>query len=149
MKAPLNSAARSDPLYSFEKIFQAVTEERPLGLSIVSSSTVEVFLPLEKINLIRQILSNTGYLVEHPPDQISATDVKRRAASYNRAFCQPLRRAILQGFSPELQLQVLQTAELSIPKIPNHRQKIIQKAITLDRDWVREATATLIEGHDV
>ena len=59
-------------------------------------------------------------------------------ASYNSAFCLPLRRAILQGFCPDLQCQVLQLVEESIPKIPKNRQGAVQKAIKVDRDWVKE-----------
>ena len=112
MVAPLTSSAQNDPLYSFGNTFQAITREKPLGLSIVSRSIVEV----------SNQLSAMGYLAEHPPDQLSAKDVRRRVASYNSAFCLPLRRAILQGFCPDLQCQVLQLVEESIPKIPKNRQ---------------------------
>lgn len=65
-------------------------------------------------------------------------DVRSWAASYNRAFCLPLGRAILQGFSAGLQIQVMQLAGSSIPNIRKSRQGVVQTAIKVVRDWVRE-----------
>jgi hypothetical protein len=130
----LSRLAAKDPIFSFAKVFEAVSKTKPLGLNLVSKNVVEVFVPRSAIKDIRALLPPES-LILHPT--LDLKDVKRRAASYNRGYFKVLRRASLQGFQNVLSLEVLKHAEASIKNLPAHRQSVVRKAIQEDRLWVK------------
>jgi hypothetical protein len=132
-QSSLSREAAKDPLFSFMKVFEAVTGLKPLGISLMSKTVAEIFVPTSTLNDVRSKIP-PQMIVSTP--RLSMSDVKRRAASYNRGFFKGLRRASLEGLNNGLQLQLLSTAEASISNLPFHRQKWVQKAITEDRLWV-------------
>jgi hypothetical protein len=85
----------------------------------------------EPPSLLTTILRHGGHLHEMP-QALTVKDIKRRAATYNRSHDDLMRAATLQGFSPALQHQLLQSALQSLPRIPVTRQALVHQAITKD-----------------
>jgi len=132
--APLSAAAKKDPIFAFKKVFKAMTQVEPLDVSLISATTAEIFLPPQLLDQVTTRLSNTNLLIPLPV--LSEKDLRRRAASYNRGYFRPLRRASLSGFPTALQLRMLEIAEQSIPNLPVGRQQDVRHAIMMDREWV-------------
>mmetsp|Transcript_18566 Transcript_18566/g.26701 ORF Transcript_18566/g.26701 Transcript_18566/m.26701 type:complete len:393 (-) Transcript_18566:744-1922(-) len=132
--APLSSSAKRDPIFAFKNVFKALTQLEPLDVSIISATQAEIFLTPENRDLALHRLSSSAHLTEMP--LLSEKDLRRRAASYNRGYFLPLRRASLAGFPTVLQLRVLEIAESSIPNLPKGRQEEVRNAIRKDRVWL-------------
>ena len=132
--APRSAAAKKDPIFAFKKVFKAMTQVEPLDVSLISATTAEIFLPPQLLDQVTTRLSNTNHLIPLPV--LSEKDLRRRAASYNRGYFRPLRRASLSGFPTALQLRMLEIAEQSIPNLPEGRQQDVRHAIMMDREWV-------------
>jgi len=105
-----------------------------LDVSLISATSAEIFLPPQLLDQVTTRLSNTNHLIPLPV--LSEKDLRRRAASYNRGYFRPLRRASLSGFPTALQLRMLEIAEQSIPNLPVGRQQDVRHAIMMDREWV-------------
>lgn len=133
ISCPLTKQARLDPIFSLRKLFQAWTHVTPLGISLVSKTVAEIFLYEDQVAQALDCLPPEMVLWDR---ELSYHDVKRRAASYNRGYFPRLRWASLAGLSNQLQLEVLETAEASVPRLPLGRQKSIREAILKDREWV-------------
>lgn len=144
-KANLSKTALKDPIHSIKVLFQALTNTQALGVSLISPTQFEVFLPAENLQQVTDQLQAIPSVVEEEEPEISQIptpfltekDVKRRAASYNRGHFQLLRRACLESFPPELQLKVLQHAKVSVPNLPPARQQQLLNAISEDMTWIQ------------
>lgn len=141
--AQLSRQAMKDPIHSIKTLFQTVTDIPALGISLISPTQFEVFLPKESIPTVQHRLSSklTPSMefnqIPNPNVDLSEKDVKRRAATYNRSHFQLLRRACLNQFPLPLQLQVLAHAKSCLPNLSPDRQKSLTKAIQEDELWVQ------------
>jgi hypothetical protein len=134
IQTSLSRMAAKDPLFSFMKVFETVTGFKPLGISLMSKTVAEIFVPTSNVQEIISKIPPHMMVLSTP--KLSISDVKRRAASYNRGFFKGLRRASLDGLNNGLALQILSVAEAAINNLPFHRQKSVKKAIAEDRLWV-------------
>jgi hypothetical protein len=134
ISATLSPAARRDPLFAFQTIFETVTKIAALGVSLISASQAEIFLPEDAFDQASSLLSKSCHLTTMP--QLSVKDLRRRAASYNRGYFLPLRRFSLHGFATADQKQILEIAEASLPNLPIGRRAEVQQAIRKDRRWI-------------
>jgi hypothetical protein len=86
---------------------------------------------------VKQALSKGGYLLEDRP--VLERDLERRKQVYLRGYFLPLRRAALAGFSPDLQLKLLEMAWTSLAKMPDPQvRRQWQFQIKKDRSWVQQ-----------
>jgi vacuolar-type H+-ATPase subunit F/Vma7 len=131
----LTRKAQQDPLFAFRTTFEALTKVKPLGISLVSKSTAEIFLSSEQVTKAERSLPLNVLI---PKPQLGEKDVRRRAASYNRGYFKILRRQSLEGLANHIQMKVLDLAEESIPNLPPGRRLAVSKAIKEDRLWVAE-----------
>jgi hypothetical protein len=132
MMASLNKAALKEPIFAFQKIFQSISGIQPLGVSLVAKSMVEIFIFKSKA---QETLGKLNFLVPVPP-VLTAKDIPRRAATYNRSFLQELSMAALQDFPKSLQWEFLNHAEQRIPFLPQHRQLMVKAKIQREKLWV-------------
>ena len=133
IKCQLTKSARRDAPFALQQLFRAYTHVKPLGYSLVSNSTAEIFLPEDQTEQAIECLPE-DMILWNPV--LSYKDVNRRAASYNRAYFPELRWASLDALSNQLQLEVLDKAEASVPRLPEGRRKAVLAAIRQDREWV-------------
>jgi hypothetical protein len=131
----LTRKAQQDPLFAFRTTFEALTKVKPLGISLVSKSTAEIFISSEQVTKAERSLPLNVLI---PKPQLGEKDVRRRAASYNRGYFKILRRQSLEGLANHIQMKVLDLAEESIPNLPPGRRLAVSKAIKEDRLWVAE-----------
>jgi len=99
----LKRSAWQDKIFSVKILIEALTGQRIIDANILSPTLFEIFLPADQRDAMETILRRGGHLYEAPP----VKDIKRRAATYNRSHDDRMRTATLQGFSPELQHQLL------------------------------------------
>ena len=133
--ASLNKAALKEPIFAFQKIFQSISGIQPLGVSLVAKSMVEIFIFKEDLSKAQETLGKLNFLVPVPP-VLTAKDIPRRAATYNRSFLQELSMAALQDFPKSLQWEFLNHAEQRIPFLPQHRQLLVKATIQREKLWV-------------
>jgi len=127
----LKRSAWQDKIFSVKVLIEALTGQRIIDANILSPTLFEIFLPADQRDAMATILRQGGHLHEMPP-ALTVKDIKRRAATYNRSHDDLMRAATLQGFSPALQHQLLQSALQSLPRIPVTRQALVHQAITKD-----------------
>jgi hypothetical protein len=135
MMASLNKAAVKEPLFAFQKIFQSISGIHPLGVSLVAKSMAEIFIFKEDLSKAQESLDKLNFLVQCPP-VLTAKDIPRRAATYNRSFSQELTMATFQDFPKSLQWEFLNHAEQRIPFLPQHRQLMVKAKIQREKLWV-------------
>jgi hypothetical protein len=87
---------------------------------------------------MKTVLENKKYLVSD--HQLSDLDLKRRKASYLHGYFRPLRRAMMEGFSKQLQEDLLTAAEGSLPTFFKDKAQRTQWAhhVAADREWLAE-----------
>jgi hypothetical protein len=127
----LKRSAWQDKIFSVKVLIEALTGQRIIDANILSPTLFEIFLPADQRDAMATILRQGGHLHEMP-QALTVKDIKRRAATYNRSHDDLMRAATLQGFSPALQHQLLQSALQSLPRIPVTRQALVHQAITKD-----------------
>jgi len=127
----LKRSAWQDKIFSVKVLIEALTGQRIIDANILSPTLFEIFFPADQRDAMATILRQGGHLHE-TPQALTVKDIKRRAATYNRSHDDLMRAATLQGFSPELQHQLLLSALESLPRIPVTRQALVHQAITKD-----------------
>jgi hypothetical protein len=101
----------------------------------VAKSMAEIFIFKEDLSKAQESLDKLNFLVQCPP-VLTAKDIPRRAATYNRSFSQELTMATFQDFPKSLQWEFLNHAEQRIPFLPQHRQLLVKAKIQRERLWV-------------
>ena len=131
VEVPLSDEAQADPIYSVAAVIEAMTDIKILNANIISPNKFEVFLPVTSREPLQAILQEKNIL--RIPAPLTSLDLLRRASSYNRSRTPAMRQAILEGFSSDLQLQVLTLAQERVHRLHPTRQSIMLRAIQYDR----------------
>jgi hypothetical protein len=141
IRAPLSRNAMTSPIPSVKALIYTLTDHNPLGISVLSNQSFEIFVPSDQLPTITSAIEsshNAGCQIQllSSPHTLTQEDVPRRAATYNRSRFSLLRRSCLSSFSHDLQLAVLAHAETRIAQLPIQFQHSAQLAITNDRNWL-------------
>ena len=131
IEVPLSDEAQADPIYSVSAVIEAMTDIKILNANIISTNKFEVFLPVTSREPLQALLQEKNLL--RIPAPITSQDLLRRTSSYNRSRTPAMRQATLDGFSTELQLQLLDLAQERIPRLHPDRQGVMLRAIHYDR----------------
>jgi|LauGreSBDMM110SN_4_FD.fasta_scaffold90084_1 hypothetical protein len=131
VEVPLSDDAQADPIYSVAAVIEAMADIKILNANIISPNKFEVFLPASSREHLQTILQEKKIL--RIPAPLTSQDLLRRASSYNRSRTPTMRQATLEGFSTDLQLQVLALAQERVHRLHPSRQSIMLRAIHYDR----------------
>jgi|APCry1669190591_1035303.scaffolds.fasta_scaffold01823_2 hypothetical protein len=132
----LRSSAREDKVYAVKTVIHAQTGCHIVDANIINPTLFEIFLPVADMETVARILRQKAQLHEQP-HLLSAKDLRRRAATYNRAKDSFMREANLAGFPQDLQLELLAIASSRIPQLPTHRRQEVQEAILRDQEMLQ------------
>jgi hypothetical protein len=138
VQLPLSQKAQRQPMTAWKEAIKAITGQTVLAVSLVHPCKAEIFVDEREAQKIKTILENKNYLVTG--HQLSDRDLKRRKTSYLHGYFRPLRRAMMQGFSKELQLDLLTSAEGSLQAFFKDKSQRTQWShhVAADREWLSE-----------
>jgi hypothetical protein len=139
---PLSARAQAQPMVAWKQALETLTGHRPLSVSLIHPCKGEIFVDSSVQPVVTETLRKEGYLVE--THQVLEKDLERRKQAYLRGYFLPLRRAALTGFTPDLQLKLLDLAEASLLKLPNPTDRKQWKfQIAKDRSWVQKGVGDI------
>jgi hypothetical protein len=108
-----------------------------MDANIINPTLFEIFLPTVDMAAVSTILREKDHLHQQP-HILSVKDIRRRAATYNRAKDDHMRAANLEGFPQDLQMQLLTLAQERILQLPTQRRQEAREAILRDQAMLQQ-----------
>jgi hypothetical protein len=135
---PLSIKAQRQPIPAWKEAIKALTGQSVLAVSLIHPCKAELFLDERVAEAVQTTLASKGYLVQDTP--LLERDLRRRKTSYLHGYFRPLRRAMLLGFSPSLQEEMLNEAEQSLKTTFKDKAQQTQWGhhVAADRVWLKD-----------
>jgi hypothetical protein len=135
---PLSKKAQEKPMMAWKQALASLTGHVPLMVSLINPGRGEVWYDSKAAPEVSSVLSREGYLVENVV--VTEKDLGRRMQAYLAGYFLLLRREALTGFSPDLQLKILDLAATNLKaKFPDRlTQQQWKHQIAKDRLWIQD-----------
>jgi len=146
VRFPLSHLAQSSKTFAIRTAVHAITNFNILDANIIETNLFEIFLPLAVRDSVQALLQSAGVL-QQPRPPLTAKDLPRRAFTYNRSRHYQMRAATLQGFSPDLQSQLLDLAQTIMHRSPLERHSLILRGLQRDRRDVASRLPSNLTSH--